>query len=107
QEGVEMAAFRGLSAASCMRVKKVLRMAFRIVHLSIGVMPPIADCRAACRDLADEVGVTGGKLAPATPDNRRCGCHPLDFGLADLQASVAVRICQSTSSREQNATRIA
>jgi hypothetical protein len=57
--------------------------------------------------LADEIGVAGGKVAPTIPDDCCGRYHLLDFGMADAQALVAVRIRQPTTSREQNASRIA
>src|SRR5271163_2141642 len=97
QKSVEMSALRSSPAVPSVRMKKILRMALRIKHLPFGVMAPIAN-RRTTRDLADEVGVAGGKVAPAIPDDRRGGYHLLDFGLADAQALVAVRIRQSTTS---------
>jgi hypothetical protein len=77
-----------------MRMEKILRMACRIKHLPVRVMPPSANRRTP-HDFADEVGIASGKLAPAIPDYRRGGYHLLDFGLTDAQAFVAVRIHQS------------
>jgi hypothetical protein len=90
-----VAAFRGWPAVRRMRMKKILRMACRIKHLPIGVMTPSANSRTA-HDLAEEIGVPGGKVAPTIPDNLRRGYHVLDFGLAHAQACVAVRIRHST-----------
>jgi hypothetical protein len=78
-----------------MRMKKILRMACRIKHLPIGVMTPSANSRTP-HDLAEEIGVPGGKVAPTIPDNLRRDYHVLDFGSADTQACVAVRIRHST-----------
>jgi hypothetical protein len=95
QKGMEVAALRGWPAVRRMRMKKILRMACRIKHLPIGVMTPSANSRTP-HDLAEEIGVPGGKVAPTIPDNLRRGYHVLDFGLADAQACVAVRIPHST-----------
>jgi hypothetical protein len=76
-------------------MKKKLRMARRIEHLPFGVMTPGANRRIP-NHLADKVGIAGGKVAPATPDNFRSCYHLLDFSLADAQAFVAVRIGQPT-----------
>src|SRR5215471_2845363 len=57
QKGMEMAQFPVLPAALRMRVKEVLRMAFRIIRLSIGIPLPLAD--PARRDLVEQFGVPG------------------------------------------------
>jgi hypothetical protein len=68
-------------------------MACRIKHLPFGIMTPSAN-RRTLDDLADDIGVAGGKVAPTIPNDLRSGYHLLDFDWADAQAFVAVRIRQ-------------
>jgi hypothetical protein len=62
-----------------MRVVKVLGVAFRVVDLSIGVVPPLGG-QGIGQHLTDDVTVARGEFAPAIADNRRCRDHLLDFG---------------------------
>ncbi len=64
-----------------MSVKKILRMAFRIVDLAIGIVPPKAGPRASCGDLAEKVGMAGGKLTSTIADDRGSRSHLFDFAL--------------------------
>jgi hypothetical protein len=64
---------------AAMRVEKVLRMTFRVVHLPGGVMPPSTDGGTACGNLGDNIAAASGQLAPTIPDDRRRSCHIIDF----------------------------
>jgi hypothetical protein len=77
-------------------VVKVLSVAFRVVDLSIGVVPPLSG-RSVGQCFADDVAVARGELAPAIVDDRGCRGHSLDFGPTHEQTFSTVLARQTTT----------
>ena len=96
QKGVEMPMLPERPSLHRMGVVKVLGVAFRVVDLPIGVMPPLRD-RFVGQCFADDVAVARGKFAPAIADYRGCRGHSLDLGRIHEQTFSTVLARQTTT----------